>query len=175
MVNLEQTSLSWLDEEMNSSVFSDRRYASRFKSLMQKLWQGMGNSLPFACQDRATTKAAYRFLSSTRIDEQMLLRGHADATCLRVKAASPETILLLQDTTTFGYHRNNPDDVGFAGHYAPGLVTEDMHMESVCTKWGFLLAKRFSYIKFRNYITASIYYSSVSIASARIIMCCQLI
>ncbi|WP_237737128.1 transposase DNA-binding-containing protein [Serratia fonticola] len=123
MVNLEQTSLSWLDEEMNSSVFSDRRHASRFKSLMQKLWQGMGNSLPFACQDRAATKAAYRFLSSTRIDEQMLLREHAEATCLRVKAASPETILLLQDTTTFGYHRNNPDDVGFAGHYAPGLVT----------------------------------------------------
>lgn len=53
----------------------------------------------------------------------MLLRGHAEATCLRVKAASPETILLLQDTTTFGYHRNNPDDVGFAGHYAPRLVT----------------------------------------------------
>lgn len=123
MVNLEQASLSWLDEEMNSSVFNDRRHASRFKSLMQKLWQGMGNSLPFACQDRAATKAAYRFLSSTRIDEQMLLWGHAEATCLRVKAASPETILLLQDTTTFGYHRNNPDDVGFAGHYAPGLVT----------------------------------------------------
>ncbi|MBC3378682.1 transposase [Serratia fonticola] len=65
MVNLEQNSLSWLDEEMNSSVFSERRHDSRFKSLMQKLWQGMGNSLPFACQDRAATKAAYRFLSST--------------------------------------------------------------------------------------------------------------
>ncbi|EJJ1248430.1 transposase, partial [Salmonella enterica] len=51
MINQEQTSLSWLDEEINSSVFSDRRHASRFKSLMQKLWRGMGNSLPFACQD----------------------------------------------------------------------------------------------------------------------------
>lgn len=49
MVNLEQASLSWLDEEMNSSAFNDRRHATRFKSLMQKLWQGMGNSLPFAC------------------------------------------------------------------------------------------------------------------------------
>jgi hypothetical protein len=46
MINQEQTSLSWLDEEINSSVFSDRRRASRFKSLMQKLWRGMGNSLP---------------------------------------------------------------------------------------------------------------------------------
>ena len=45
MINQEQTSLSWLDEEINSSVFSDRRRASRFKSLMQKLLAGMGNSL----------------------------------------------------------------------------------------------------------------------------------
>ncbi|WP_261170056.1 IS4/Tn5 family transposase DNA-binding protein [Serratia fonticola] len=77
MVNQEQVSLSWLDEEINSSVFSDRRHARRFKSLMQKLWRGMGNSLPFSCQDSAATKAAYRFLSSNRIDEQHLLQGHS--------------------------------------------------------------------------------------------------
>ncbi|EAX2858482.1 hypothetical protein AKM76_23835, partial [Salmonella enterica] len=67
MINQEQISLSWLDEEINSSVFSDRRHASRFKSLMQKLLRGMGNSLPFACQDNAATKAAYRFLSSNSV------------------------------------------------------------------------------------------------------------
>lgn len=32
----------------------------------------MGSSLPFACQDRAATKAAYRLLCSDRIDEQDL-------------------------------------------------------------------------------------------------------
>ncbi|AYW18952.1 hypothetical protein DTA24_09965 [Klebsiella sp. P1CD1] len=69
MVKQEQASLTWLDEEINASVFSDRRHASRFNRLMQKLWRGMGNSLPFACQDNAATKAAYRFLSSDRIDE----------------------------------------------------------------------------------------------------------
>ncbi|WP_392441124.1 transposase DNA-binding-containing protein [Edwardsiella piscicida] len=56
MINQEQTSPSWLDEEINSSVFSDRRHANRFKSLMQKLWRGMGNSLPFACQVSTTGK-----------------------------------------------------------------------------------------------------------------------
>nr|WP_085120288.1 transposase DNA-binding-containing protein [Serratia proteamaculans] len=30
----------------------------------------MGNSLPCACQDRTATKAVYRFLSSTKVDEQ---------------------------------------------------------------------------------------------------------
>lgn len=80
MINQEQTSLSWLDKEINASVFSDRRHASSFKNLMQKLWRGMGNSLPFACQDNAATKAAYRFLSSNRIDEQHLLQGHSEVT-----------------------------------------------------------------------------------------------
>lgn len=123
MANQEQTSLSWLDEEISSSTFSDRRHANRFKSLMQKLWQGMGNSLPFACQDRAATKAAYRFLSSSKIDEQILLQGHTESTSQRVQAAQSETILLLQDTTTFGYHRDNPEAIGFAGSYTAGLVT----------------------------------------------------
>lgn len=122
MINQEQTSLSWLDEEINSSVFSDRRHASRFKSLMQKLWRGMGNSLPFACQDNAATKAAYRFLSSDRIDEQHLLQGHSEATSQRIHALQGEKILLLQDTTTFGYHRDNPDAVGFAGNHTAGLI-----------------------------------------------------
>lgn len=122
MANQEQSSLSWLDEEINASVFSDRRHVSRFRSLMQKLWRGMGNSLPFACQDSAATKAAYRFLASDKIDEQTLLQGHTEATSQRIRAAENETILLLQDTTTFGYHRDNPDAVGFAGNHTAGLI-----------------------------------------------------
>ncbi|WP_447878782.1 IS4 family transposase [Serratia fonticola] len=122
MANQEQTSLSWLDEEINSSAFSDRRHASRFRSLMQRLWRGMGNSLPFACQDSAATKAAYRFLASDKIDEQTLLQGHTEATRKRIRATEKDTILLLQDTTTFGYHRDNPDAVGFAGNHTAGLI-----------------------------------------------------
>jgi hypothetical protein len=122
MVNQEQTSLSWLDEEINFSVFSDRRHASCFKNLMQKLCRGIGNSLPFACQDNAATKAAYRFLSSDRIDEQHLLQEHSEATSQRIHALQDENILLLQDTTTFGYHRDNPDAVGFAGNHTAGLI-----------------------------------------------------
>lgn len=122
MVHQVNTSLSWIDEEINVSVFSDRRHTSRFKSLMQKLWRGMGNTLPFACQDSAATKAAYRFLASDKIDEQTLLQGHIEATGLRIRATNEETILILQDTTTFGYHCDNPDAVGFAGNHTAGLI-----------------------------------------------------
>lgn len=39
-----------------------------------------------------------------------------------MQATQEETILLLQDTTSFGYHRNNPDLVGFTGSHTAGLV-----------------------------------------------------
>lgn len=44
------------------------------------------------------------------------------ATSQRIRAAENETILFLQDTTTFGYHRDNPDAVGFAGNHSAGLI-----------------------------------------------------
>lgn len=96
MANQELDSLSWLDDEINASVFNDRRHATRFRSLMQKLWLGMGNSLPIACQDRAATKeAAYRLLSSDRVGELALLQGHTEATCQRIHALEKDTVLLL--------------------------------------------------------------------------------
>ncbi|MCE0799472.1 transposase [Buttiauxella sp. S04-F03] len=75
MANQELDSLSWLDDEINASVFNDRRHATRFRSLMQKLGLGIGNSLPFTCQDRVATKAAYRFLSSDRMMNRLCFRG----------------------------------------------------------------------------------------------------
>ncbi|NDL61607.1 transposase DNA-binding-containing protein [Acerihabitans arboris] len=48
---------AWLDKEINLSAFRYSRHASRFKFLMQKLWQAMVNTLPFACQDRASVKS----------------------------------------------------------------------------------------------------------------------
>ncbi len=62
-----QEDVSWLEHEVNGSTFKDHRLTKRFKLLLEKLWKGMGNSIPFACQDRAQTKAAYRFLSNTQV------------------------------------------------------------------------------------------------------------
>jgi len=92
----------------------------------------MGNSLPLACQDRAATKAAYRLLSCDKIDEQTLLRGHTEATCQRIHAPEKETILLLQDTTTFGNNRDNPRTVGFAGSHTAGLIKTGMDSGISC-------------------------------------------
>ncbi len=51
MDSQEHTSLLWPDAEISAVVFSDRRHGSRYKSLMQKLWGGTGNTLSFAYQN----------------------------------------------------------------------------------------------------------------------------
>ena len=69
----------WLDREISASNFADTRLHKRFKALLRRLWTGMGQTIPFACQDWAHTKAAYRFLSNERVSEQDILSGHFQA------------------------------------------------------------------------------------------------
>jgi len=75
---------TWLDSEVAGCDFQDTRLGKRFRTLLENLWRGMGESIPFACQDWASTKAAYRYFSNDRVSEQGILSGHFDATCTRV-------------------------------------------------------------------------------------------
>ncbi|WP_443678799.1 transposase DNA-binding-containing protein [Paraburkholderia unamae] len=68
----------------------------------------MGQTIPFACQDWASTKAAYRFLSNDRVSEHDILSGHFQASAERVKATDGP-VLVLQDATTFSYQRERPE------------------------------------------------------------------
>ena len=71
----------------------------------------MGQSIPYACQDWASTKAAYRFFANDRVDEAEILSGHFAATRARF-AASRGPILLIQDTTEFAYKREAAGLIG---------------------------------------------------------------
>jgi hypothetical protein len=71
----------------------------------------IGASLPLACQDWASTKAAYRFFSNGRVDEGPILSGHFQATRERF-AATEGVILVVQDTTEFSYQRERPEAIG---------------------------------------------------------------
>ena len=74
----------------------------------------MGQTIPFACLDWANTKAAYRFFANDQVSEQDILGDHFLATKDRfVDATGP--ILVLQDTTTFSYQRDQPEHIGFTG------------------------------------------------------------
>ena len=116
-VKLRKTILStsddtnWLEQELKGCKFKDKRLGRRFKHLCKQLWTGIGETIPFACQDWSNTKAAYRFLSNDRTDEHQILKGHFQSTQQRF-AKTTGRILVLHDTTEFSYQRNEPELIG---------------------------------------------------------------
>lgn len=102
---------SWIDAELAGCEFADIRLGKRFRSLVERLSGGLGDSIPMACQDWAATKAAYRFFSNERVTEAEILAGHLQATRERVRAA-PGMVLVLHDTTEFSFQRDDKRAVG---------------------------------------------------------------
>ena len=68
-INGGQGAPSWIDQELAGCQFADVRLEKRFKTLVNQLSEGFGDTIPMACQDWAATKAAYRFLSNERVSE----------------------------------------------------------------------------------------------------------
>jgi hypothetical protein len=90
----------WVEQEIAGCSFPDQRLRQRLQQLLRQFSSGLGESIPFACQDWAHTKAAYRFLSNARVNEQAILAGHFEST--RNRFAAPDSpLLILHDTTEF--------------------------------------------------------------------------
>lgn len=102
----------WVAEEVSGCQFADRRLGDRLHNLMGSLGAQVGSTIPTACEDWASIKAAYRFLSNDRVDEHAILSGHMKATARRIRAADGP-ILILHDTTEFSYHRDSPEAIGY--------------------------------------------------------------
>ncbi len=96
----------WIEQEFSGCQFKDERIDKRFKSILNQLWTGIGEPIPYACADWANTKAAYRFFSNDRVSEKEILQGHFQSTKDRFSEAKGP-ILVLQDTTEFSYKRKN--------------------------------------------------------------------
>ena len=104
---------SWIDQELAGCQFEDMRLVKRFRKLLEQLSDGKGESIPFACQDWANTKAAYRFLANKRVKEDTILAGHFQSTRDRFAATDPDSpILILHDTTEFTYSRTDVKSIG---------------------------------------------------------------
>lgn len=103
---------AWAEHEGRSAPhgFCDLRLARRLRQILMQLSDTGGPSIPFASQDWAQAKAAYRFFSNPRVNERAILSGHMRRTQERVDAA-PGPLLVLHDTTEISYGR----DVGGVG------------------------------------------------------------
>jgi hypothetical protein len=127
----------WLNEELLGCKFKDERLEKRFKTLCKQLWNGVGSPIPFACQDWASTKAAYRFFSNNRIDEKQILNGHFQSTKERF-CKTEGVVLVLQDTTEFSYERECPQAIGFT-KILPSPVKNGLGKPKRYTKCGILM------------------------------------
>lgn len=107
----EKSALHWSDREIDEGAFKDARFGRRVGELLRQIADGMGESIPHACQDWANTKAAYRSLANKRVEESDILSGRFAATRERYDA-SEGPILLLQDTTVFSFQRAVPGATG---------------------------------------------------------------
>ena len=97
----------WVDQELDGAYFRDVRLGKRLRTLLGLMSNGLGQTIPLACQDWANTKAAYRFFSNPRITEEEILSGHFASTQARA-AALQEPLLVLHDTTEFTFQSNGP-------------------------------------------------------------------
>ena len=102
---------AWIDQELAGCKFADVRLEKRFKVLVERLSEGIGESIPMACQDWAGTKAAYRFFANERVSEAEILAGHFQATRDRFQA-TPGTVLVLHDTTELSFQREKYHAIG---------------------------------------------------------------
>lgn len=103
---------SWIDEEIAGSEFKDKRLTNRFRSILEALSAGDGRTIPQLCEDWASTKALYRFLSNENVEESEILNGHFQQTFKRIKAVDGP-VLILHDTCEFSYKRDDPEAIGF--------------------------------------------------------------
>ena len=109
---------SWIDQECDGCNLPDVRLNARLRKILGEVSECIGGSIPFACQDWANTKAAYRFCSNDRVSEEEILRGHFQST--RERAAGIEgPILVLHDTSEFVYKREDETSLGVIGR--PGV------------------------------------------------------
>jgi hypothetical protein len=96
----------WVDQELEGAYFQDVRLGKRLRTLLGLMANGLGQTIPLACQDWANTKAAYRFFSNDRITEEEILSGHFASTGRRAGSVE-EPLLVLHDTCEFSYHTQN--------------------------------------------------------------------
>jgi hypothetical protein len=98
----------------------------------------MGQTIPFACQDWASTKAAFSGFCPTTVSASTIFCGHFAASAARYAAAAGP-IMVLQDTTTFSYQHEHPELMGYTG---ASTARDRFNKSSVLTQCGILIHSR---------------------------------
>lgn len=92
----------WAEQEFQGSQVHEGRLRRRLYTVARDFFAQPGELIPQVCGgSEAKAKAAYRFMSNKRINMQMLLKGHVEASAQRAQKHS--VVLAVQDTTSLDY------------------------------------------------------------------------
>jgi Transposase DNA-binding len=98
----------------------DARHGKRLRQLLERLSSRVDSFTPWASQDWANTKAAYRFFGNGRVSEANILEGHFASTREQFVAASDSPVLILHDTTEFSYRHEDSASIGILNKIPTG-------------------------------------------------------
>jgi hypothetical protein len=88
---------AWAESEFGAAEVGDARRTARLVQLATVLGDHPSASLPDACADPATLKAAYRFFDNDDVPADAVLASHIQATYARL--ATAPLVLAVNDTT----------------------------------------------------------------------------
>jgi Domain of unknown function (DUF4338)/Transposase DNA-binding/Transposase Tn5 dimerisation domain len=101
----------WAEGEFGQARLPDQRLRKRLLTMARDLYARPQAQIPEACQSRAKTKAAYRFLDHAETGMDTLLEPHYQAT--RQRIAAQKIVLAVQDSTSLNYTAHPAtDDLG---------------------------------------------------------------
>jgi hypothetical protein len=93
----------WAFYEFANADFTDGRLTRRLQGLARDFAQQPLASIPQACGNWASSKAAYRFCSNEKVSFAAILAPHFERTIQRLNLNHASVILCPQDTTTLNY------------------------------------------------------------------------
>jgi hypothetical protein len=131
----------WAEEELGEAEVGDSRLNKRLLTIAQAFYARPQSNIPQACQTRAETKAAYRFLDHPETSMEAILEPHYQATVARM--SREKVILAVQDTTSLNYSAHPAtQDLGPIGYHKDGgiglLVHDTMAFNAEGTPQGLL-------------------------------------
>ena len=116
----------WAEGEFGLARLPDERLRKRLLTMARDLYARPQAQIPEACQSRAKTKAAYRFLDHRETGMDILLEPHYQAT--RQRLAEQKIVLAVQDTTSLNYTAHPAtDDLGPLGTRVDGSMGLWLH------------------------------------------------
>ena len=113
----------WVKEELKDVDIGDKRLDKRLMMLVSAMAKNPEASIPLACESHAATKAAYRFFDDARVESEDICSSHIQSTAERVKNSDDDVLLVIQDTTDFGFtHHPGVEGLGHLNNtYLKGL------------------------------------------------------